>query len=85
MDANHLADEAEVLMFIANKGGKVSVQIIPKDGEPDQGSPAIILAAFLNANMAELTKAAFAVYRDRHDPEAGHSLRLIAPGGGWVN
>jgi hypothetical protein len=85
MNANKLADEAEVLMFIANKGGKVAVQILPKAEKPDQDSPAIILAAFLNENMAELTKAAFAVYRDRHNPDAGHSLRLVAPHGGWLN
>lgn len=85
MDANKLADEAEVLMFIANKGGKVAVQILPKSAEPDQANPAIIVAAFLNANMAELVKGAFAVYRDREDPDAGHSLRLVAPHGGWVN
>ncbi len=71
-----LAEDCEVLIFLKSDEGHLNVQILPRDEEPDEHSPAVIFAAFLNQNMEGLTKAAMDSYRQYQAEQAGEGAVL---------
>ncbi len=87
--AKNAAEDAEVVIFLKTDNEQLNIQILPRDAEPDQESPAIILASFLNANMPALVQASREAYLAAQAPETqqptSKPLRLISPNGGWVN
>lgn len=89
---NKAFEEAEIVMCISSPDQKsVNIKFLPRDEEPNQDSPAVILASYLNANMAELvvdavtTKreydAAIAAGKSNQEAANAPALRLAeAPG-----
>lgn len=64
-------DEAECLVFLSVKDGKLHAGFLPRDENPDQDSPAMIFAAFLSENFKNLAGQAIALhdqYKSERDP-----------------
>ena len=64
-------DEAEVLIMLKADDGKLEVSMLPRDEDPNQDSPAVIFAAFINANFKELAGQAMALYMSHAAAERG--------------
>jgi hypothetical protein len=56
-------EAAEVHICVSYEGNKLTVQMFPRDEEPNQDSPAMILAGFINANLKELAEMAMEAKR----------------------
>lgn len=65
-----MLDSAEVLIALSADEQGVSMQVLPRDEQPDQDSPAVILAGFINANLGNLMQTAFAA-KEQHEQNQG--------------
>ena len=74
-------EDCEVLIFLKTADGALNVQILPRDADPNQDSPAVILASFLNANMDAIAQAAMDGYHKSKKPGDHNTtpLKLIYP------
>jgi hypothetical protein len=55
-------DTAECLMFLSGEGGKLRVAFLPRDEQPNVDSPAMVFAAYINANWEQLAGEAMALH-----------------------
>lgn len=55
-------EDCEVLIFLKFNNGLINVQFLPRDEEPNQNSPAVILAGYINANLHQLIREAMDGY-----------------------
>lgn len=55
-------DNAECLIFLSAENGKLNIRMLPRDETPNQDSPAMIFAAYINANFSQLAGEAMALY-----------------------
>lgn len=65
-------DEAEVIIILSTKDGKLNVKMLPRDDEPDQDSPAVIFASFIDHNCKQLAHQAGSLhtaYKDALNPQ----------------
>ena len=88
--AHQDAEDAEVFVFFKHAQGQLNVQFIARDEEPDQSSPAVILASYLQSNLDQLVKESLVAYKQfmeqsKEEKEEEKPLRLLNPNGGWVN
>lgn len=67
-------EEAEVLVALSkDANGGLRVQMVTRDEEPDQASPALIFAGYLNANLQQLAGEATALHRAHKANENGET------------
>lgn len=76
-------DGAEVLICLSEVEGGIGLQIIPRDEAPNGDSLAVIVASWLDSNLATITKAAVQAKIASEQPQAdiktdGGDLRIIA-------
>lgn len=58
-----ITEDCEVMIFLKTKNGMLNVQFLPRDEEPNQDSPAVILAGYLNANIHQFICEAMDGYK----------------------
>lgn len=64
-------EEAEVIIMLKATDGRLEVSMLPRDEEPNQDSPAVIFAAFINANFEQLAGQAMSLYMSHAAAERG--------------
>lgn len=55
-------DTAECLMFLSGEDGNLRVAFLPRDEQPNVDSPAMVFAAYINANWEQLAGEAMALH-----------------------
>lgn len=56
-------ENAEAVICVSAEGSNLRIATILRDPEPDQASPAVIFASFINANFEELSRQSWAAYQ----------------------
>lgn len=64
-------EQSEVIVFLKAEEGKLNISTLTRDEQPNQDSPAVIFAAFLNANFRELAGQAMALAMSHAMAETG--------------
>jgi hypothetical protein len=76
-------EAAEVVICLSETDGGISLQTIPRDESPNGDSLAVIVASWLNSNLAAITKAAVQAKLQSEQPRVdvktgGGDMRVIA-------
>lgn len=71
-------DDAECLVFLSVKDGKLHAGFLPRDESPNQDSPAMIFAAFLSENFKNLAGQAVALH-EQHKAERDPAVITDVP------
>jgi hypothetical protein len=75
---NRELDTAECVIFLKATDGKLNIGFLPRDEEPNQDSPAMIFAAYVNANFTQLAGEAMAMYESATQGLPGDGSVMLA-------